>query len=404
MFKAILGAFGALFAMIFKPAGPPGQDNRSVTMDIVVPEVGESIFEATISKWHVADGDAVNKDDLLCELETDKISLELNAESSGSIRLLAKEGDTVKVGAIIASLIGAGDSTAPKQVQSEPEAKPILEAVKAPATAPTPIKSAAAASTPVQAAAPAPAPAVKPVAPVIPIKDDQRSRRVAMTPIRKKIAAHLLAARQQTAMLTTFNEADLSGLQELRAKHKEAFLQKHGVKLGLMSFFIRGCVLALKEYPEVNARIDESDIVYQDFYDIGVAIGGEKGLVVPVIRDAEQLDYAGIEKAIQSYGEKVKSNKIELSDLEGGTFTVSNGGVYGSMLSTPIINPPQCAVLGMHAIKERAVVVDGEIVVRPMMYLALSYDHRLIDGKQAVSFLVKVKEFVEKPDQTLLKL
>jgi len=225
-----------------------------------------------------------------------------------------------------------------------------------------------------------------------------------MTPIRKKIAAHLLAARQQSAMLTTFNEADLSALQQLRAESKEAFQQKYGVKLGMMSVFVRACVEALKAYPEVNARIDGNDIVYQDFYDIGVAIGGEKGLVVPVLRDADGLDYAGIEKAIRDYGDKVKNNKIELADLEGGTFTVSNGGVYGSMLSTPIINPPQCAVLGMHNIKERPVVVDGEIVIRPMMYLALSYDHRLIDGKQAVSFLVKVKEFVENPDRTLLKL
>jgi 2-oxoglutarate dehydrogenase E2 component (dihydrolipoamide succinyltransferase) len=412
--KRLIRALGAVIAKIFRLTSPTGQINRSSSMDIVVPEVGESIFEATVSKWHVADGASVNKDDLLCELETDKISLELNAESSGTIRLQAQEGETVKVGAVIATLSGAGEAAEPKeeskpkeesgpqaaetQSQTAPATKPVLESVKPAQPAPTPIK-------PPASAAPVPAaPAPKPVAAVIPIRDDQRTRRVAMSPIRKKIAAHLLYARQQTAMLTTFNEADLSLVQKLRAEHKEAFQAKHGVKLGLMSFFIRGCLEALKEYPEVNARIDGSDIVYQDFYDIGVAIGGEKGLVVPVIRDAEQLDYAGIEKAIQTYGEKVKSNKIELSDLEGGTFTISNGGVYGSMLSTPIINPPQCAVLGMHAIKQRAVVVDGEIVVRPMMYLALSYDHRLIDGKQAVGFLLKVKEFVENPDRKLLKL
>jgi len=390
-------------------------------MDIVVPEVGESIFEATIAKWHVADGDAVNKDDLLCELETDKISLELNAESSGTVRLQAKEGETVKVGAVIATLSGAGEEpvakeeSTGKQADEDSEAergqsaredgeeeqadaggKPAKEEKNQPTEARQP------AAAPAQGATPPPA--AKPLAPVIPIKEDKRTRRVAMSPIRKKIAAHLLAARQQTAMLTTFNEADLSALQQLRSDNKEAFQKKHGVKLGMMSFFIHACVEALKTFPEVNARIDGSDIVYQDFYDIGVAIGGEKGLVVPVIRDADQLDYADIESTIQTYGEKVRNNKIELSDLEGGTFTVSNGGVYGSMLSTPIINPPQCAVLGMHAIKERVVVVDGEIAVRPMMYLALSYDHRLIDGKQAVGFLVKVKEFVEAPDVKMLKL
>jgi len=391
-------------------------------MDIVVPEVGESIFEATIAKWHVADGDAVSKDDLLCELETDKISLELNAESSGTIRLQTQEGETVKVGAVIASLDSGGKSSDPKEESksAESEEKDQAEAGKdqeeaekdqakeqqkqatAKEESDQPGKAKQPVAAPAQGATPAPA--AKPLAPVIPIKEDKRTRRVAMSPIRKKIAAHLLAARQQTAMLTTFNEADLSALQQLRTDNKDAFQKQHGVKLGMMSFFIRACVEALKVFPEVNARIDGSDIVYQDFYDIGVAIGGEKGLVVPVIRDADQLDYAGIESTIQTYGEKVKNNKIELSDLEGGTFTVSNGGVYGSMLSTPIINPPQCAVLGMHAIKERVVVVDGEIVVRPMMYLALSYDHRLIDGKQAVGFLVKVKEFVEAPGLQLLKL
>jgi len=404
-------------------------------MDIVVPEVGESIFEATISKWHVADGDTVNKDDLLCELETDKISLELNAESSGTIRLQAKEGETVKVGATIATLGEGGEETkepgdkdqvAEKESAEQPEEKPKKEAEEREPAGEKPQEEAekeageaekketakketeerkAQKQTVESLKKPA---AGKPAAsgPEIdlPIREDERTRRVAMSPIRKKIAAHLLYARQQTAMLTTFNEADLSVLQKLRADHQDAFQKKHDVKLGMMSFFIRACIEALQEFPEANARIDGSDIVYQDFYDIGVAIGGEKGLVVPVIRDADELDYAGIEKAIQTYGEKVRNNKLELSDLEGGTFTVSNGGVYGSMLSTPILNPPQCAVLGMHAIKERPVVVDGEIVVRPMMYLALSYDHRLIDGRQAVGFLMKVKEFVEEPSETLLNM
>jgi len=367
-------------------------------MDIVVPEVGESVFEATIAKWHVADGSKVQKDDLICELETDKISLELHAEQSGTISLKAKEGETIKVGATIAVLEGKGGEAAAAAPAPEP-------AREAPKPAPVPIKTAPppAAEAPKPAApAPTPTPAAK--EPEVKPKDDPRSRRVPMTPIRKKIAAHLLSARQNTAMLTTFNEADMSAVQALRKAKKEAFQQKHGVKLGMMSFFVRACVRALQAYPEVNARIDGADIVYQDFYNIGVAIGGDKGLVVPVLKDADQFDYAGIEKAIQAYGDKVKNNKIELSDLEGGTFTVSNGGVYGSMLSTPIINPPQCAVLGMHNIMQRPMAIDGNIEIRPMMYLALSYDHRLIDGKQAVGFLKMIKEFIEEPDEKLLNL
>lgn len=406
-------------------------------MDIVVPEVGESIFEATISRWHVADGDTVSKDDLLCELETDKISLELNAENSGVIKLQAKEGETVKVGATIATLDSDGkdqpDASADQETSDsetssdraekppakssddqdredqaddrksteEPDRKSTAKDADDRPAEKSSGKAEPSADRQEQASG---APAGKQSDLELPIRDDQRTRRVAMSPIRKKIAAHLLYARQQTAMLTTFNEADLGRLQQLRADHKAAFQEKHAVKLGMMGFFIRACIEALREFPEVNARIDGSDIVYQDFYDIGVAIGGEKGLVVPVLRDADQLDYAGIEKAIQSYAEKVKNHKLELADLEGGTFTVSNGGVYGSMLSTPIINPPQCAVLGMHAIKDRPMVIDGEIVIRPMMYLALSYDHRLIDGRQAVGCLRKIKEFIESPDEKLLNL
>jgi len=378
-------------------------------MDIVVPEVGESVFEATIAKWHVADGGKVQKDDLICELETDKISLELHAEQAGTISLKVKEGETIKVGTTIAVLEGKGgeaitsaaakpeeaetkgpqEAKAPEEKKEEKQPEPEEKAEEKPQPAPAPPKK--------EEPPAAKEPEVKP-------KDDPRSRRVPMTPIRKKIAAHLLSARQNTAMLTTFNEADMSVLQSLRKEKKEAFQAKHDVKLGMMSFFIRACVRALQAYPEVNARIDGADIVYQDFYDIGVAIGGDKGLVVPVLRDADQLDYAGIEQAIQVYGEKVKNNKIELSDLEGGTFTVSNGGVYGSMLSTPIINPPQCAVLGMHNIIQRPVAVEGKVEIRPMMYLALSYDHRLIDGKQAVGFLKMIREFIEAPDEKLLNL
>ena len=224
-----------------------------------------------------------------------------------------------------------------------------------------------------------------------------------MTPIRKRIAERLLAARQQTAMLTTFNEADMSRIIELRSRHKEQMKERHGVALGFMSFFVKSCCEALREFPAVNARIDGDDIVYHDFYDIGIAIGGEKGLVVPVLRDADRLHFWEIEKGISDFAEKIKENRITIADLEGGTFTISNGGVYGSMLSTPIINPPQSAVLGMHAIQERAVVRGGEIVIRPMMYLALSYDHRLIDGREAVQFLKRVKELVEEPEELFLE-
>lgn len=224
-----------------------------------------------------------------------------------------------------------------------------------------------------------------------------------MSPLRKRIAERLVVARQQTAMLTTFNEADMSHVKALRSSYREHFLQRHGVALGLMSFFIKACVEALKEFPQVNARIDGDDIVHHHYYDIGVAIGGEKGLVVPVLRNADQLKIYEIDQSIAAFTEKIKTNHLAISDLEGGTFTISNGGVYGSMLSTPILNPPQSAVLGMHAIQERPVVRDGQIVIRPMMYLALSYDHRIIDGREAVGFLGRVREYIEEPDELLLE-
>jgi 2-oxoglutarate dehydrogenase E2 component (dihydrolipoamide succinyltransferase) len=236
-----------------------------------------------------------------------------------------------------------------------------------------------------------------------PVYSADREERRAMSPLRKRIAERLVAARQQTAMLTTFNEADLSHVKILRSTYREHFLQRHGIALGYMPFFVRACVEALKEFPLVNASIDGDDIVHHHFYDIGVAIGGDKGLVVPILRDADRLKMYEIDQTISAFAEKIKTNRLAISDLEGGTFTISNGGVYGSMLSTPILNPPQSAVLGMHAIQERAVVRDGQIVVRPMMYLALSYDHRVIDGREAVGFLKKVKEYIEEPEELLLE-
>jgi len=263
--------------------------------------------------------------------------------------------------------------------------------------------------TPAPAASPEPVPITAVVAtpvarPVVKNQDDPRSRRVAMSPIRKKIAEHLLAARQQTAMLTTFNEVNMKRLIDLRSKHKESFAKKHEVKLGLMSFFVKASIEALKEFEAVNGRIDGDDIVYQDFYDIGIAVGGKRGLVVPILRDADSMSFAGIEKKIRDFGERAGTGKLALEEIQGGTFTISNGGVYGSLLSTPILNPPQSAVLGMHATQDRPVVIDGEIHIRPMMNLALSYDHRIIDGREAVSFLKRIKALLEDPEEMLLEM
>ncbi len=401
-------------------------------MELKVPEVGESIFEAEVGKWHKKDGEAVKKDDLLCELETDKISLEMNAEADGVLHIKVQEGETVKIGTVIGELEetaeGAGEKkpATAKADAGKPKGKPAAKTKDKPGKEEKKAEKPAAAAPEAQAAAPKgagsepqektgekaepPPPAASPVAPQPPAPTpaaplaDERITRQPMSPLRRRVAERLLAARQQTAMLTTFNEADLSRVMALRKKHGEEFEKKHGVKLGFMSFFVKAVTEALPEFPAVNARIDGEDIVYQHFYDIGVAIGGDKGLVVPVLRDADRMHFADIEQGIANLVDKVKTNKLAIADLEGGTFTISNGGVYGSLLSTPILNPPQSAVLGMHAIQQRPVVVDGEIVIRPMMYLALSYDHRIIDGRQAVTFLKRIKELVEEPEEMLLEL
>jgi 2-oxoglutarate dehydrogenase E2 component (dihydrolipoamide succinyltransferase) len=401
-------------------------------MDIKVPEVGESVFEAEIGKWHKKDGDRVEKDDLLCELETDKITLELNADAAGTLSIKAREGETVEIGAVIAT-IEEGEAKEGKEEKEEEEKKQEAEEEKSrkeegekkkEKEAPpeekekkrkaeaeeqkrekekieTPKKEAPAKPEGEKPEAkekkePAPAPSE--------IEGVERTTRQQMTRIRKRIAERLLAARQQTAMLTTFNEADIGRVMELRHKHRESFEKKHGVSLGLMSFFVKACVEALREFPEVNARIDGDAIVYHHFYDIGIAVGSEKGLVVPVLRDADTLHFADIERHISGFVEKIRNNDITLEDLEGGTFTITNGGVYGSLLSTPILNPPQSAVLGMHAIQDRPVAIEGKVEIRPMMYLALSYDHRLIDGRQAVSFLKRIKEYVEEPEEIFLEM
>ena len=408
-------------------------------MDIKVPAVGESVFEALIARWLKGDGESVVKDEPLYEIETDKVTLEVTAEAAGVLTILSKEGETVKIGAVIGAIdeqgaervpaVGAAQRPQPAPPMSPSGRKLARELgvetrelkgsgrggrltrddlVKGEAAAPPPSAEPAEQAAPATEAAAAERPAgvTSPAAePVTAARQesDGRITRKPMTPIRKRIAERLVSVRQQTAMLTTFNEADLSQVLLLRKKHGEFFQKRHQVKLGFMSLFVRACCQALHEFPEVNASIEGDDLVYHNFCDVGVAVGGEKGLVVPVLRGAEALTLAEIEQQIADFAEKVRGNRIAMADIEGGTFTISNGGVYGSMLSTPILNPPQSAVLGMHAIQDRAVVVNGEIVIRPMMYLALSYDHRVVDGKGAVSFLKRVKEYIEEPQEMLLE-
>ncbi|MBN2428429.1 MAG: dihydrolipoyllysine-residue succinyltransferase [Deltaproteobacteria bacterium] len=370
-------------------------------MEIKIPEVGESVYEVTIARWHKQEGEQVSKDDLLCELETDKITLELHAEAAGVLHVKYQEGDVAKIGDVLAEI---DEQTAPAAKKEAPPKTPEPESKP---EAPSPV-----AGTKTRKEEPPPAPqekkktmgpAPKSVA-APPSESTSGTTRKPMSPIRKRIAERLVAARQETAMLTTFNEVDMSEVKKLREKYRDRFKERYGVSLGFMSFFVKASIEALEEFPQVNAFIDGDDIVYHDFINIGIAVGSEKGLVVPVIKDAAKLHFSEIEKNIADFVEKIKSNQLALADLEGGTFTISNGGVYGSMLSTPILNPPQSAVLGMHAIQDRPMVRDGEIVIRPIMYLALSYDHRIIDGREAVGFLKKIKAHIEEPEQMLLDL
>jgi 2-oxoglutarate dehydrogenase E2 component (dihydrolipoamide succinyltransferase) len=421
-------------------------------MEIIVPSVGESVVDALVSKWHRQEGEQVEKDEPICEIETDKITLELNAEADGVLSIRAQAGETVKIGAVIGVIaeseapVGASfrkEAPAPEPTKPELALSPAVrklaqemevdlhavqgsgkggritvddlpkeigkeekfeaKAEKISEISPaTPVEGVAERQVELPLAVKSEEPSPYNANPV-PSGKAERTVRKPMSPIRRRIAERLLAARSRTAMLTTFNEVDMGRVTAIRQQHQEQFRKRHGIKLGLMSFFVKACVEALCEFPIMNARIDGDDIVWQNFYDIGIAIGGEKGLVVPVIRDADRLHFAGIEQAIAGFAEKLRTNRLAVSDLEGGTFTISNGGVYGSLLSTPIINPPQCGVLGMHAIQDRPVALLGKVVVRPMMYLALSYDHRLIDGRDAVGFLRKVKEYIEDPEEMLLE-
>lgn len=437
-----------------------------MAVELKVPEVGESISEVQVAKWLKGQGERVERDQPVAELESDKATVELPAPAAGTIsRLLKKEGETAAVGEIIA-YIEEGDGAA---VAAPAEEKPRAQAAPEPAEKPEAVQAktkepereervfaAEAAQTPAaQAGAPdgaaaaeeprvmpaarrlleerglepgeveatgpggrllkedvlrheeaappeaaTPAPAAAPAAEA----GERAERTVPMTPLRRRIAERLVEAQQTAALLTTFNEIDMSGAMSLREQHRDAFQARHGVKLGFMSFFVRACVEALRQFPAVNAEIRGTDIVYRDYYDIGIAIGSGKGLIVPVLRNAERMGFADIEKAIADFAERAKANKVAIEELQGGTFTISNGGIYGSLLSTPIVNPPQSGILGMHAIQDRPVARDGQVVIRPMMYVALTYDHRIIDGREAVSFLKRIKEYIEDPSRMLLEV
>jgi 2-oxoglutarate dehydrogenase E2 component (dihydrolipoamide succinyltransferase) len=412
--------------------------------EIRVPTLGESVTEATIGRWFKKPGEPVKADEPLVELETDKVTLEVNAPAAGVLGdIVAKDGATVGPGAVLGSIVegnGAGATPAP-QAKAAPTPTPAKAeassaAKPAPAAKPTAAKDsgpavariakergvdpatlagtgkdgrvtkgdmlAAIASGAPAASAPAPTP-VQMRAPSSP-DDASREERVRMTKLRQTIARRLKEAQNTAAMLTTFNDVDMSAVMSLRKEYKDIFEKKHGVKLGFMGFFAKACVQALKDIPAVNAEIDGQDLVYKNYYHIGVAVGTDKGLVVPVVRDADRLSIAGIEKTIADFGKRARDGQLKIEEMQGGTFTITNGGIYGSLMSTPILNAPQSGILGMHRIEERPVVRGGEVAVRPMMYLALSYDHRIVDGKDAVTFLVRVKEALEDPARLVLDL
>lgn len=404
--------------------------------DVMVPALGESVSEATVSTWFKKPGDYVKQDEMLCELETDKVSVEVPAPVSGTLtEILAPEGTTVAANARLAIMTEGAAAAAPApaaKAEAAPAPAPAAPVAKDVEDAPAAKKAmaeaglsrdqvqatgrdgrvmkedvartvAGAAGAAAAAVAPAPAPAAIPRAPV-PADDAAREERVKMTRLRQTIARRLKDAQNTAAMLTTYNEVDMSGIMELRNTYKDAFEKKHGVKMGFMSFFVKACCHALKEVPEVNAEIDGTDIVYKNYVHMGVAVGTPSGLVVPVVRDADQMGFAQIEKKIAELGIRARDGKLSMAEMQGGSFTISNGGVYGSLMSSPILNPPQSGILGMHKIQDRPVVVNGQIVIRPMMYLALSYDHRIVDGKGAVTFLVRVKEALEDPRRLLMDL
>ncbi len=413
-----------------------------MSTQVKIPALGESITSGILAKWHVAEGALVQKGQPLYDLETDKITSEGLAEVSGVVHRIVPEGSEVAVGQVVAELEEGPATESPlptapavPEVKTEapatPPAKPAPAGESSPAVRriaeetglkPTDVpgtgkggrvtkgdmlqalenkaQQPAKPEPPKPAAAPASPPAITATS-AAPARKQTRTK---MAPLRRRIAERLVAAQQTAAILTTFNEADMSAVMALRKKFQDDFVKRHGVKLGFMSFFVKAVVDALQAVPGLNAQLEGDEIIQNHYYDVGVAVGTDRGLVVPVVRDCDRLTFAEIEKAIADFGKRARDGKIKIEELQGGVFTISNGGVYGSMLSTPIINPPQCGILGLHAIKERPVVVDGQIVARPMMYLALSYDHRIVDGKEAVTFLVKVKEAIEDPSRLLFAL
>ena len=423
-------------------------------IEIRVPTLGESVTEATIGRWFKKAGDAIAVDEPLVELETDKVTIEVPAPAGGVLsEITVTDGETVAVGALLGQITeGAGapakaapDSAAPTTTEQKPEAAPPLHPALAAASAPAAKPAAAKPDMPIapsvrrlsaesgidaatvegtgkdgrvvkgdmlaaiERAAAAPMPTPQPAAAMqlrapSPPDDAAREERVRMTRLRQTIARRLKDAQNTAAMLTTFNEVDMSAVMGLRNRYRDLFEKKHGLKLGFMGFFVRACVQALREIPAVNAEIDGADIIYKNYYHIGVAVGSERGLVVPVVRDCQDKTLAEIEKEIAGFGRRARDGTLKIDEMQGGTFTISNGGVYGSLMSTPILNAPQSGILGMHKVQERPVVVDGKIEVRPMMYLALSYDHRIVDGREAVTFLVRVKECLEDPARLVLDL
>jgi 2-oxoglutarate dehydrogenase E2 component (dihydrolipoamide succinyltransferase) len=428
-------------------------------IEIKVPSVGESVTEALLSEWFKKEGDAVRKDEPLFVLETDKVTLEVTAEAAGVLSVKVPAGTTVKVGAVVGAIAtisaaGAAEIDQPAAEKKRPPRAPapqppVAEKPVPPPQAPAPPSKSAPPADAESRAAPEnlppsvrrlvgehrldvsrirgtgpggritkgdvllfiehsapPAAAAAAAEPVCPPGESVKEEltRKPMTPIRRRIAERLLKARQNTAMLTTFNDIDMSAVIEMRQRYKERFQKKHGVSLGFMSFFIKASVEALKAVPEINAFIDGTDIVYPHYHHIGVAVGSERGLVVPVIRHADRLGFAQIEQAINEFVARIKENRLKLADLEGGTFTITNGGVFGSLLSTPILNTPQSGILGMHRVDQRPVAVDNQVVIRPMMYVALSYDHRIVDGREAVTFLKHIKECIENPERIMMEI
>lgn len=366
-----------------------------MNIEVKIPAVGESITSGILAAWHKKEGEEVSKDEVLFTLETDKVSQEITAPEAGILHHKVAEGTEVKIDQVVAEI----EPQTPSKPKSKKSSAPAPQAPELPAEIPAPPEEeiSAPAAAPKMKAKETPPPLLAPVAP-----NNARAVRKKLSPLRRKIAEQLVTAQHTAAILTTFNECDMSAVIDLRKSLQDEFVKKHGVKLGFMSFFIKAVVDALQAVPAINSRIEGDELILNNAYDVGVAVGTERGLIVPVLRHCETMTFAEIEKSLADYAIKAREGKIALTDLQGGVFTISNGGIYGSLLSTPILNPPQSGILGMHKIQERPVVAKGEIVARPMMYLALSYDHRVVDGKEAVTFLVRVKDCIENPARLLL--